>query len=426
MAAGSWTVRLSRETPARLLEQITLGKAGFGQLVILPAHLDARQHADADLLGLARYTGLYRRQEGVYALSGPGLPILMGDEDGKADIMETVRSTPNGWLSQWYNALIPLTLKPGVLTSPGGSYDGTFHLQTPKEAFELLNDQFGVEWRIRPDSSLDVGPTSALYGTVPRLILLRGAGSGGRDLSPLPGDPSSVQVLHSMVVDEAGWDEDLEDYTTKVVYVTEQEVTSNTSVVVNRGTPQWVWDPDLGRDVMVDITSASYDTITERETVQVVTTAATPEADIPYGRGTDGAPVILDRLVDAATDDGATPAQMAAMQLGRFNKIRRELRVGGGQADVALLPQVGAPVWLYSPPTVMDLANPVLFRGRPTWPVVSRLVGMTWPVTRGCGVYLRVRRNPSGPVWHDLTHYVEWEDGDLQLEVGAAPRGSGS
>ena len=380
MAAGSWTVRLSRETPARLLEQITLGKAGFGQLVILPAHLDARQHADADLLGLARYTGLYRSQEGTYRLSGPGLPVLLGDEEGKADIMETVRSTPNGWLSQWYNALIPLSLKPGVLTSPGGSYDGTFHLQTPKEAFELLNDQFGVEWRIRPDFSLDVGPTSALYGTVPRLILLRGAGSGGRDMSPLPGDATSIQVLQGLVVDEAGWDEDLEDYTTKVVYVTEQEVT----------------------------------------------TAATPEADIPYGRGTDGAPVILDRLVDAATDDGATPQQMAAMQLGRFNKIRRELRVGGGQVDVALLPEVGAPVWLYSPPTVMDMANPVTFRGRPMWPQVSRLVGMTWPVTRGCGVYLRIRRNPAGPVWHDLTHYVEWEDGDLQLEVGAAPRGSGS
>ena len=381
MAAGSWTVRLSRETPARLLEQITLGKAGFGQLVILPAHLDARQHADADLLGLARYTGLYRSQEGTYRLSGPGLPVLLGDEEGKADIMETVRSTPNGWLSQWYNALIPLSLKPGVLTSPGGSYDGTFHLQTPKEAFELLNDQFGVEWRIRPDFSLDVGPTSALYGTVPRLILLRGAGSGGRDMSPLPGDATSIQVLQGLVVDEAGWDEDLEDYTTKVVYVTEQEVT----------------------------------------------TAATPEADIPYGRGTDGAPVILDRLVDAATDDGATPQQMAAMQLGRFNKIRRELRVGGGQVDVALLPEVGAPVWLYSPPTVMDMANPVTFRGRPMWPQVSRLLGVTWPITRGCGVYLRVWRSPQVlPVWHDLTDYVLWEDGDLQLEVGALPRGSGS
>ena len=382
MAAGSWSVRLSRETPARLLEQITLGKAGFGQLVILPAHLDARQHADADLLGLARYTGLYRRQEGVYTLSGPGLPILMGDEDGKADIMETVRSTPNGWLSQWYNALIPMTLKPGVLTSPGGSYDGTFHLQTPKEAFELLNDQFGVEWRVRPDFSLDVGPTSALYGTVPRLILLRGAGSGGRDMSPLPGDATSIQVLQGLVVDEAGWDEDLEDYTTKVVYVTEQE------------------------------------------TVQVVTTAATPEADIPYGRGTDGAPVILDRLVDAATDDGATPQQMADVQLGRFNKIRRELRVDGGQLDAAQLPTVGAPVWLYSPPTVMDPTNPVAFRGRTTWPVVSRLVGMTWPITRGCGVYLRVWRGTAQPIWHDLTGYVEYEDGDLQLEVGALPRPS--
>ena len=52
---------------------------------------------------------------------------------------------------------------------------------------------------------------------------------------------------------------------------------------------------------------------------------------------------------------------------------------------------------------------------------------MTWPITRGCGVYLRVWRSPQVlPVWHDLTDYVLWEDGDLQLEVGALPRGSGS
>lgn len=84
-------------------------------------------------------------------------------------------------------------------------------------------------------------------------------------------------------------------------------------------------------------------------------------------------------------------------------------------------------MWLYAPPTVMDTASPIQFRGRTVWPITSRLLGMTWPITRGCGVYLRVWRSPQAlPVWHDLTDYVLWEDGDLQLEVGALPRGSGS
>ena len=76
MAAGSWDVTLSDETPRSLLEAIDVEKIGFSTLVILPARLDPRSHADAALLALARYTGIYRRQEGM-VLSGAGLPILM-------------------------------------------------------------------------------------------------------------------------------------------------------------------------------------------------------------------------------------------------------------------------------------------------------------------------------------------------------------
>ena len=93
-----------------------------------------------------------------------------------------------------------------------------------KEAFEILNDAFGVEWRIRPTLHLDVGRPSALYGSVPQLLILRNAGSGGRDLSPLPAAPTSVQTLTGMVVEDADWDEDLENYTTKTIYATEEEV----------------------------------------------------------------------------------------------------------------------------------------------------------------------------------------------------------
>ena len=383
MVAGAWAVDLAPETPGQLMEQIALSRAGFAQIEILPAHLDPREHSDETLLGLARYTGLYRSQEGTYRLSGPGLPVLLGDEEGKADIAETAISTPNGWLSQWVPALRPITLRSGTVTSPGGAYTGTFRLKNRKEAFEILNDAFGVEWRIRPTLHLDVGPPSALYGSVPQLLILRNAGSGGRDLSPLPAAPTSVQTLTGVVVEDADWDEDLENYTTKTIYATGEEG------------------------------------------AEVLTTATTPDADIPYGRGIDSGPVIWDRLISASTDNGSTPQQMADALLARYTGIRRELRVSGGQLDAAQLPQVGAPVWLYAPPTVMDTASPIQFRGRTVWPITSRLLGMTWPITRGCGVYLRVWRSPQVlPVWHDLTDYVLWEDGDLQLEVGALPRGS--
>ena len=107
MAAGSWDVTLSPQTPRRLLEAIDIERAGFGQLVILPAHLDPRDHADADLLALARWSGIYRKQEGSYRLSGAGSPILLGDEDGKGDIFEVTRSTADGYLAQWVESLRP-------------------------------------------------------------------------------------------------------------------------------------------------------------------------------------------------------------------------------------------------------------------------------------------------------------------------------
>ena len=105
MAAGEWDVQLVEDTPRRILEAIDIETAGFGQLVILPTRLDPRAHTDATLLSLARYTGIFRKQEGDFRLSGPGLPILLGDEDNKGDIYEVERATANGWLSQWVTSL---------------------------------------------------------------------------------------------------------------------------------------------------------------------------------------------------------------------------------------------------------------------------------------------------------------------------------
>ena len=94
----------------------------------------------------------------------------------------------------------------------------------------------------------------------------------------------------------------------------------------------------------------------------------------------------------------------------------------GGAYDVGHLSPVGSRIWLYAPPVVMDAANPLQFRGRVCYPVAVRLMGLTWPITRGMGVYLRT--NKGAVVWHDLTNYVAWESGDVQLEVDSMPRPS--
>ena len=404
MAAGEWDVQLVEDTPRRILEAIDIETAGFGQLVILPTRLDPRAHTDATLLSLARYTGIFRKQEGDFRLSGPGLPILLGDEDNKGDIYEVKRATANGWLTQWVTALLPVSLSAGGVYSPGGSYTDSFYLVTAKQAYETLKGEFSapIEWRITPDLKLHVGTvfgtagTDALYDETPRLIVLHNAGTGGRDFGL-----TGAQGV-------SGMNRDLEDYTTKVVYKTEVTTTTNTEVVT---------DVDF---VTPDTTT---DTVTESSTETVVTVAATADVDIPFGRPTGG-PVILDRLIEGNSNDGsaADPQAQANMQLGRFDSIRREITVDYGTYEIGHIAPVGSYVWLYAPPVVMDAANPVQFRGRVCYPVKVRLMGCTWPISRGLGVYMRITF--GGTRWVDLTDYVAWESGDVGLEVDSLPRPS--
>ena len=404
MAAGEWDVQLVEDTPRRILEAIDIETAGFGQLVILPTRLDPRAHTDATLLSLARYTGIFRKQEGDFRLSGPGLPILLGDEDNKGDIYEVKRSTANGWLSQWVTSLLPVSLSAGGVYSPGGSYTDSFYLVTAKQAYETLKGEFSapIEWRITPDLKLHVGTVfgtagiNALYDETPRLIVLHNAGTGGRDFGL-----TGAQGV-------SGMNRDLEDYTTKVVYKTEVTTATNTEVVT---------DVDF---VTPDTTT---DTVTESSTETVITTAATADVDIPLSRPTGGT-VILDRLIEGNSNDGsdANPQAQADMQLGRFDSIRREIKVDYGDYEIGHIAPVGSYVWLYAPPVVMDAANPVQFRGRVCYPVKVRLMGCTWPISRGLGVYMRI--TSGGTRWVDLTDYVAWESGDVQLEVDSMPRPS--
>ena len=104
---------------------------------------------------------------------------------------------------------------------------------------------------------------------------------------------------------------------------------------------------------------------------------------------------------------------------------RREVTVQDTHYDLGLIAPVGSYLWLYAPPMIMDTGSPVQFRGRVCYPQLIRLMGMTWPVTIGHGVYLRTA-STGEVVWQDLTECVEWETGNVRLEVGALPRRSDS
>ena len=125
-----------------------------------------------------------------------------------------------------------------------------------------------------------------------------------------------------------------------------------------------------------------------------------------------------------------------------FLRAVYELRTRGATVTVsdpgaiAMLPDpgglVGSAIGLYVPNMGFydESAVPVPFRGKQIWPVSIRVGEVTWPITRGMGVYLDSRwaRNGSGTVV-DVTDWVDWEadpadpgSSSTTLQLGHLPR----
>lgn len=369
MRAGEWSLELEPGTPRSVLEEVRVNSAGFSQIVILPARLDPTTVDDATMLSHARYVGTYRSQTDTgLGLAGAGLSTILGDEDGKGDVYESSRSTVNGWLSQWYTSVFPVGLLTGAITSPGGSYAGKFFLQTPREAWDILAGHFGVEWRVRHSLHFDVGTWQTLYGATPNVVILGASAglSGGRDLGL-----TGVMGGSDLAVD-------LEDYTSKVVYLTGD------------------------RDAPTVTTAGGDSTAYRRPT---------------------GHPLIMDRRIEAF-DDAGSPATGAAMQLGRFTLPRMAWSVETtGTYDLGRDCPIGSPVYLYDPATGLTGPDPVTYRGTQIYPTQTRVMGMTSPIRAGYGVYLR---RPSGApaTYVDLTPHVRPETGSQRVDLGALPRPS--
>lgn len=369
MKVGSGSFTVSPYTPTWILDLVRAETAAYTHVVILPVHLDPRVVTDDGMLGLARYTGrLIRDEQGGNRVEFEHASAVLGD-----DVMETLQTTANGYLSQWFTQLaLPGGLIQGTLTSPGGAYTLPFQYVTRKEAWETLTQHFGVEWRVNPWLDIDVGPWPDLYGADPRVIVLNDAGRGGRDLT-LTGVQGSASL-----------DTDVEDWASRIILLTKDP-----------SPPAGVDDPP-----------------------PIVTVAT---GDTPF-RQAYGAPLVRDKLIDNSSKVDPDPAGTAAAELAKVNKPRFQLTVSSDGYHVEHLTPVGAPIFVFDPTGgAVNPTNPVIFRGQVTFPIQTRVVGMTWPIRRGMGVYLR-RQDGATVTWTDLTPYVQWEDGATRLDVGVLPR----
>jgi hypothetical protein len=371
MAAGSWDLQLKPETPQSVLNQLTTANQ-FGHLIVTPTWVDPAGFTAAQLMALARYTGVYRRRssDGL-ALSGAGLAIWLGDENDKGKLTQ-VAVNDTVTFGTWVNRIL----------NPGGSYDlgnglaapsfetglGNFTLRslagvTARTLLDMLCLKANAEWRVNMQlGRVETGTLTWLYPTqtTPTVVLTRDGGSRDMNIRGLPA-----------VFDD---DADVEDYSTGV--------------------------------------HVHYN----NDTALSVTTLTPPYKQLA------GNNILMERVVTASDVTGATPAgQVGAGELAKTNAPRRQVQVSTDVYDPAADIQPGDSVWLHDPRLGYgNTANELEYRGRTIHPTKRRVYGLSWPWRQGMGAFLRLP-DASGTVV-DFTEWVVPEDGAASIEIGASNR----
>lgn len=380
MGVGSWRVNLSPNTPRTLMERIRLHNegVGLGSLVILSTHVDPTDFTNAEMLEMARFTGVYRKQTEQFELSGPGVEFWLGDEDGKGEVINQINYT--GTFVQWCTQVLNQTngISIGDLYSVlgGSTWQHNFDRHTPRKIFDELCKVYNAEWRVNPDFSFDAGEVIDFYPETPTTIIVRKSEDAGRDF-----DVRAIRGDMELTTD-------LED---------------------------WVWK--------VKVFIGAFDAWTVHEV-----DGGVDMDDVPY-RSPDGIAAQMELAVEAFGDIDGRENEIGLDEYNKRTPYRREFRISSSEYDIGADLKVGEFAWVFDPERgIYDEENPMQFRGTTVYPEKIRCFGQTWPIRQGMGVYLRVWNHTGVGVWDyewiDLTQYVEFETGDIELEVGAVPRGS--
>lgn len=377
---GDWNLALNPNTPRSILSLCDLDTYGFSRLVITPLHIPTHAITVADLLTVARYTGVLRTLETDQrsageppVIGGVHIAVMLGDEDGKGNNFENA-GTASAY-PRWNNA--SNSWLKSVLDRGNGITQGTFPTAAASPTRDLVFDggdtarrlldqqvsQFGAPyhyWRVNPDGTLDVGQRSTLWRSGEVAVL---PGGGGRDGSLIGLNPT--RFAHSR---------DVEDWTSAVRV--------NLSSVTETGTAT------IGSNPYVDIA---------------------------------GNALTMRRFISSDKASSATSAgNIAAGQLARFDETRRQLDLAVTGYDVGAYIEPGDEIYVYDPDQdLLDLSNQVSYRGQTIFPLEIRTDDLTWPVQQGMGVYLLTGATPDVT---DLTPYVLPETGATRIGVGAFAR----
>lgn len=358
MGIGSFRVSLVDDVPYRIRSAI----AGFDHIVVTGAPLDPiSDFTDAAITGASIFTGVVEaRRDSGRTIAGVGLEAWLGTSDGVGDVLDVAVTQSAAALSTWISALCPTSLAVGTVTDTGlSTLTNTYFGMTRREAIDgVCRAVNRAEWRVNADFTLDAADPELLFRFDPSIIITR-----------KPDGPDSGYIgleASNVVVNES-----VEGYTHRAICVSNGMHLGSASI-----TPSY-------RDGRNNL-------------------------------------VVMERFVNAPSEDPANAISVAGTVVDQYSVPRTELRLRSDTYSVTRFVDPGDWVYVYDLDAgVVDSANQVPFRGDLITPKKLRVYGLTFPIERGMGVYAR-RSTGSGYTYTDLTPYVEWEDTDVEWEVGAA------
>jgi hypothetical protein len=372
-ALGQWSINLKATTPKSVTDAIL----DLGHVCVHAARQNPRISGDA-LLASARYVGVVRTREftdDTRRLGGPGMAFWLGDEDDKGSVFETAVNLSGSSFITGVTNLLPASgsITAGTINTVSGTpFTGSFVFMSPKKALSQFcgywSNTFGqAEWQVTGDGKLNAGTVDQLYVTTPTAVIARKMSGQDMTLRGLTGSAEATS--------------DLSEFSTRVVVLAQGEGDATAIGQAN------------------------------------ISGGLNPYKDI------HGNTAVLTRIVSASDVEATNADPLAQLQLNRFLRAKRTLKVNTSEVDIDGAFRVGDFVWVWDPDSGMvDTAVPaaeVMFRGHRLNPLKVRVTELTWPVSRGMGVAYRDYNNQ----WIDLTDYLEPEESSTAITVGSDPRG---
>ena len=393
MAPGQFSLSLNKEiTPNSVINTID----AWGHIVIVPGDLNVQEFSDSVLLSASEYTGIvYSLEIGddeSVLITGQGLIAYLGDSDTRGmPIAQTggptgVRSyknktledtldftgTPRGLLRDESGGQGPI--RKGTITEPTDSkkYTGKHYAESAIKAIKYVCQDLNVEFKVDNKGFIDAGPVGAIFSghtSDPSTIIVRGQS----------GDDPNISGINT---------------TTLVAQYDASEFVKSVELIANK----YGAEANIGQ----------------------ATVSSNPYKDL-FGSALSRTQYVSD---PQTTSENKTTR--ATSYLNEMNELKKTLNVSLEEYDISGDFTVGDKIFIFDPDigfvdTEADRIedgrsslHETVYQGQILNPSKIRILGVTWPVKQGYGVFYRDKDGN----YTELTDYVLWESGDVQLEIG--------